>query len=292
MRDHSHTGNFIFRYAMQIISALALCAAIAASGAQPAGAQIIDDGRRAYETLTPALAGTHNLQSSESWYRVDLAGMHVGFVHIAVQASGGKVVYKEQVRIKQSAYYDNMDFEVTLAQGSLKPNKAVVYKEGRYYKAYRKIHKTYVFDWDARKIVIISGDGANARSRSVAMQPNAVYTPHWFFALHKRELLKPGAEYRFQTFDFDLERFITLGVTVLAETKKDVFELFWDLPEAYGTSVDMRFWVSPKTIANPNGDFLRKEWIGEFMNEPLTMVKSTKEKATRQETDKKPSKKK
>jgi hypothetical protein len=116
------------------------------------------------------------------------------------------------------------------------------------------------------------------------MQQNAVYTPHWFFALHKRELLVPGTEYQFQTFDFDYERYFTLGVNILGETKKDVFEIFVDLPDAYGTAFDMRYWISPKTIANPNGEFIRKEWIGEFMQEPMTMVQTTKEKAINQTT--------
>jgi len=264
----------------RVIAALAVFVLFA----EAARAQIIDDRRRQHVTLTPKLAGIHNLQPGESWYRVDVADTYIGYTHITVQAAGGNVIYSEHIRIKMNMYFDNYDFVVTCDQGTLKPLKATLFKEGRYYKTYRKIEKSFVFDWDHNKIIVITGEGANARSRGIPMQQNAVYTPHWFFALHKRELLVPGTEYQFQTFDFDYERYFTLGVNILGETKKDVFEIFVDLPDAYGTAFDMRYWISPKTIANPNGEFIRKEWIGEFMQEPMTMVQTTKEKAINQTT--------
>lgn len=292
MRDHCNPGDMINQRTVKFFMPFAAAAALIIFFAAAVHAQIIDDGRRRHETLTPSSAGVQNLQPADSWYRVDVAGLYVGYVHMNLKVSGGKAVYTERVRLKYKTYYDTQDFVVTMEQGTLKPSKVTIFKEGRYYKAYRKIQKTFVFDWDARKILIIVGEGPNARSRSIAMEQNAVYTPHWFYALHKRELLKPGVEYQFKTLDFDFERYITLGVTVLAETKKDVFELFLDLPDAYGTAVDVRYWISPKTIALPNGDFLRKEWIGEFMDQPLTMVKTTKAKATKQEPDSKKSTKK
>lgn len=262
----------------------------------PARAQIIDDGKKQPVIIKPQDAGIHNLQPEVSWYRVEMNKKYHGYITMSVSVAGRTVTFKQTERYKpDKMHYENRDYVFTCEQGTLRPLKVSMTKEGRGYKSYRKIEKDYVFDWENKKIIIISGRDLNAHSRSIPMMADAVYFPRWFFFLRKRELLKPGAKYQFTTFSIDTpgieERYVTMSALVLAEPKTDVFDILIEMPGSIGTDAQSRFLVEPQTLSNPNGIIARIESFNDFSNNPVTVTKTTealaKDTATNKNKDQK-----
>lgn len=249
-----------------------------------------DDWREPVE-ITPANAGSFNVQNGEYWLSVEQEGTHTGYLHMQYINSGGNVIITETRFQKVSRTQNNVEITGIYERNALRPLKETINQTYKDPKGSFILYKEIYYDWKNKKVTIIPGQGKNVHNRVIPIRrtgrddidpEKAVSWRTIDLFMFDAKNLVPGREYQFVVFDYSKEKFYKASALVLREQSKGIYEVQRSITSEIGDIRESHYFVGPKSDKYPNGVLYSREEIasnGKFTGR-IVMKKTSKAEAT------------